>query len=378
MPRIPQGIRIAGLCGAQPKGLLAVQSPRRLAARTARRGTPGLIASGPGLSMPRLEKRHWQFSAESRCADGAEFAANLIRAEIAQPEDWVATRNIPKFLNRALCRVVGDRQSKIDYSFDISISLGPTPFNWRNDEEVDPRRILLTFRVVSTVSWVNLAPALEMLRAEHDLLPTIFYHWLDDSLSRWFRVYDVQEARWRWEMWSDAREEDEAERKEECALAGMPYEPACLEEPKLPAYIRTRARRIPVDISTLTRSPKATRLMQAARNLYRISRRAQHPSFDNRDREDLFPDTDPAIPLIALAFGEHDVITELLNMELETAGQVELEPWPIFKMDGTDPGSIRRAFRCARVALDTLEAGSLVLSLVPGFEPLTKHNPFGG
>jgi hypothetical protein len=110
----------------------------------------------------------------------------------------------------------------------------------------------------------------------------------------------------------------------------------------------------------------------------KISRHAHRPNFDHRDREDLFPDSDPAIPLIALAFGEHDVITELLNMELETAGQVELEPCPIFKMDGTDPGSIRRAFRCARVALDTLEAASLLLSLGPGFEPFTKHNPFGG
>jgi hypothetical protein len=329
--------------------------------------------------MPRLEKHHWQFSAESRCADGAEFAANLIQADVAGPQDWAATRDISKFLNRTLCRFVGDRRPRIDYSFDISISLGPTPSNWRNQEEVDPRRVLLTFRVASTVSWVNLAPALEMLRAEHDLLPTIFYHWLDDSLSRWFRVYDVREARWRWEMWSDVREEDEAERKEECALAGMPYEPSVLlEEPKLPAYIGTKPKRTPIDISVFAHTPETIRLMQAAQELYRISRDAHRPNFDHRDREDLFPDSDPAIPLIALAFGEHDVITELLNMELETAGQVELEPWPIFKMDGTDPGSIRRAFRCARVALDTLEAASLVLSLVPGFELLTKHNPFGG
>jgi hypothetical protein len=327
MPKIPSGLRIAGPGSAQPKGLFAAQSQRRLAARAAQRGTPGLIAPGPGLSIPWLEKHQWQFSAESRCADGAEFAANLIRAGIADPNDWAATQDIAKFLNRTLCRFVGDRRQKIDYSFDISISLGSTSSNWRNEEEVDPRRILLTFRVASTVSWVNLAPALEMLRAKHDLLATIFYRWLDDSLSRWFRVYDVREARWRWEMWSDVREEDEAERKEECALAGMPYEPSVLlEEPKLPAYIRTKPKRIPTDISVFAHTPKTIRLMQAAEELYRISRHAHRPNFDHRDREDLFPDSDPAIPLIALAFGEHDVITELLNMELETAGQVELEP----------------------------------------------------
>jgi hypothetical protein len=235
---------------------------------------------------------------------------------------------------------------------------------------------LLTFRVANTVSWVNLAPAIEMLRAEHDLLPTIFYHWLDDSLSRWFRVYDVQEARWRWEMWSDVPEEDEAERKEECALTGMPYEPSVwLEERKLPAYIRTKPKRIPIDISVFAHTPETIRLMQAIQDLYSISRHAHRPNFDHRDREDLLPDSDPPIPLIALTFGEHDVTTELLNMELETAGQVELEPWPIFKMDGTDPGSIRRAFRCARVALDTLEAASLVTVARAGVRTVDKAQP---
>ncbi len=72
------------------------------------------------------------------------------------------------------------------------------------------------------------------------------------------------------------------------------------------------------------------------------------------------------------------MITEFLNMELDGAGQVEPEPWPIIKMDGTDPGSIRLAFRQAGVALDTLEAAARVLVLVPGFEVMTKDNPYGG
>lgn len=53
------------------------------------------------------------------------------------------------------------------------------------------------------------------------------------------------------------------------------------------------------------------------------------------------------------------------------AGQVTLEPWPIFKMDGTDPGSIGNAFACAAVALDTLAAAARVLLLIPGFEPMS-------
>ena len=42
-------------------------------------------------------------------------------------------------------------------------------------------------------------------------------------------------------------------------------------------------------------------------------------------------------------------------------------------MDGTDPGSIRQAFRFATVALETLEAASRVFSLVPGFADATVY-----
>ncbi len=88
----------------------------------------------------------------------------------------------------------------------------------------------------------------------------------------------------------------------------------------------------------------------------------------------MFYDTDPAIPLTTLAFGDHDIVTEMLNMELETSGQVEPEPCPVLVIDGTDPASIRKSFRFADVALDTLAAASRTLSLVPGFEPSNKNN----
>ncbi len=312
-------------------------------------------------------------------SDGAEFAANLLRAGVAEPEDWEATRSIGGLLQRTLENFVGDRADVIDSAFDISVCLGTTASSWRDTDEINPRRVLITFRVAHTVGWVNLTPALDLLKAEHDVLPTVFYHWLRDSLSRWFRVFDVQEARWRWETWSEMRDEDEAERREECEREGVPYEPAeTLGEPKLPECIGRMPRGKLPEVLTLARSLQAARLVEAAHHLNRVSRRTQCPRFDAQDREDLFPDSEAPVPLTALAFGEHDVITEFLNMELDGAGQVEPEPWPIIKMDGTDPGSIRLAFRQARVALDTLEAAARVLVLVPGFEVMTKHNPYGG
>jgi hypothetical protein len=315
----------------------------------------------------------WQFSATR--GDGALFAANLLRAGIGRPEDWEASRNVGKFLEATLQRFVGDRAKEIDYAFDIALSLSTSPTNWRHPEEVDPHRILLTFRVAHTVGWVNLMPALTLLENEHELLPALFYHQLDHSLSRWFRVFDVQEAKCCWESWSERREEDEAERREECDREGIPFEPVPTpEEPRLPGCIRALPRSRVRNLQTLAKSPEAERLIGAATRLYQVSRRYRCPRIDAQDREDLFYDTDPAVPLISLAFGEHDVVTEMLNMELETSGQVEPEPWPILMIDGTDPASIRRAFRCAGCALETLVAAAQTLSLVPGFEPITRDD----
>ena len=374
MPRIARDFGTIGQSRRRPEGLLAASTPRRLAARAARPGTPGLIAPGPGFSLPRLEEPLWQFSPTRN--DGAAFAANLLRAGIAHPEDWEATRQIGKFLQKTLERFVGDRANEIDYGLDMAVSLTTSPMSWRQPEEIDPRRILLTFRVAHTVGWVNLTPALELLRAEHELLPTVFYHYLNNGVARWFRVFDIQEARYCWESWSERHEEDEAERKAECERDGTPFEPGqAPEEPRLPDCIGKLPRSKMPDPGKLARTEQATRLMEAVRQLHLTSRRARCPRLDSPEREDMFYDTDPAIPVMSLAFGEHDVVTEMLNMELETSGQVEPEPCPILLMDGTDPASIRRAFRCASVALDTLAAASRTLALVPGFEPMARENP---
>jgi hypothetical protein len=372
MSAITRSFRAAGTSRRRSQGLLATNSPRRLASRAARPGTPGLIAPGPGLTLPRIHENLWQFS--PRRGDGALFAANLLRAGIGRADDWELSRDIGKFLNATLERFVGARAKEIDYAFDVAISLSTSPTSWRRPEETDPRRILLTFRVAHTVGWVNLMPVLTLLEAEHELLPAFFYHRLNDSLSRWFRVFDVVEARYGRESWRERIEEDEAERKAECEQEGIPFEPqATSEEPRLPDCVRTLPRGRISKIPRLAGSPAARRLVQAVGRLFQVSRRTRCPKLDPQEREDMFYDTDPAVPLISLAFGEHDVVTEMLNMELETTGQVEPEPWPILMMDGTDPASIRRAFRYAGCALDTLVEASRTLSLVPGFEPMARE-----
>jgi hypothetical protein len=374
MSPIAPSFRAGGASRRRPQGLLATDTPRRLASRAARPGTPGLIAPGPGLSLPRIQETLWQFSPTR--GDGAFFAANLLRAGVGRPEDWEASRDIGKFLHATLERFVGDRAKDIDYAFDVAVTLSTSPTNWRQPEEIDPRRVLLTFRVAHTVGWVNLMPALKLLEEDHAALPALFYHRLNDSLSRWFRVFDVGEARYGWESWRERLEEDAAERKEECERDCIPFEPQpTSEEPRLPDCVKSRPRGRIRDLHALARSPEAQRLLEAIERLWRASRRDRCPKLDPQEREDMFYDTDPAVPMISLAFGEHDVVTEMLNMELETSGQVEPEPWPILLMDSTDPASIRKAFRCAGCVLDTLVEASRTLSLVPGFEPMTRETP---
>ena len=123
-------IRTAGSSCALPQGLLAAHSTRRLIARARRTGTPGLIAPGPGLCVPKLDQRHWRFSAGAGNADAAQFAANLLRVGVADPEQWRATRDIGRFLQRTLQEFIGARASIIDSAFDVSVSMGTNPSAW--------------------------------------------------------------------------------------------------------------------------------------------------------------------------------------------------------------------------------------------------------
>ncbi len=265
------------------------------------------------------------------------------------------------FLQRTLEDFVGERATLIDRAFSLYLTLSPTlDFYGGEQEKLKPERVLLSFQVIDTVAWVNLMPALELLAQEHALLPSFFYHSLQQAMSRWFRVFDLEDARWRWENWQEMRE------------AGEDEESLPLEEPALPACVEPALPELPQLALTLARSRRAKALIQAVESLAAISQRP-HPelvTLSEEDREEMYADSDPDVPMLALSFGEHDVITEFLNQEIETAGQVALEPWPTIKMVGTQPESIHDAFACANVALDTLAAAARVLLLVPGFQPL--------
>lgn len=358
----------------KPRGLLATATARRLAARARRPGTPGLIAPGPGFTIPQLRPEHCEFSARAASFYAAQFAQNLLRAGVAQASDWLATRNIGTFLERTLKQFVGERAQIVDRAFSLYLSLSPTVDRYDSqNEEPRPERVLLSFQVIDTVAWINLMPALDLLAKEHELLPSFFYHSLRNAMSRWFRVYDLEDARMRWDDWIEMRAEEEEYKKAECEREGVPYEPTVLpDEPAFPACVQSTSPELLQPAISLAREKRAKRLIHAVESLTDISRRPHPPlvMLSDEDREELYVESDPDVPMLALAFGNHDIVTEFLNEEIETAGQVVLEPWPTIKMDGTQVDSIRDAFACADIALDTLTAAARVLLLVPGYEPL--------
>jgi hypothetical protein len=375
MQRLASTLGTSRQSAPKPCGLLAKATARRLAAHARRPGTPGLIAPGPGFTIPQLRPEHSDFSARTASFYAAQFAQNLLRAGVAQPSDWFATRNIGNFLERTLKQFVGERAEIIDRAFSLYLSLSPTVDRYDSqDEEPRPERVLLSFQVTDTVAWVNLTPALELLAREHELLPSFFYHSLYEAMSRWFRVYDLQDARMRWDDWVEMRaEEEEEDKKTECEREGVPYEPAVLPgEPAFPACVQSTMPDIPQPAISLARRKRAKQLIQSVESLAEFSGRPHPPlvTLSDEDREELYVESDPDVPMLALAFGNHDIVTEFLNEEIETAGQVALEPWPTIKMDGTQVDSIRDAFACADIALDTLAAAARALLLVPGYEPL--------
>ena len=372
--------RLASILGTsrrgapKPCGLLATATARRLAARARRPGAPGLIAPGPGFTIPQLRPEHCEFSARAASFYEAQFAQNLLRAGVAQSSDWFVTRNIGTFLERTLKQFVGKRAEIVDRAFSLYLSLSSTVDRHdRQDEEPQPERVLLSFQVIDTVAWVNLMPALDLLAKEHELLPSFFYHSLREAMSRWFRVSDLDDARMRWDDWVEMRAEEEEYKKTECKREGVPYEPTVLPgEPAFPLCVQSTMPDLPQSAISLTRRKRAKQLIHAVESLTEISLRPHPPlvTLSDEDREELYVESDPDVPMLALAFGNHDIVTEFLNEEIETAGQVALRPWPTIKMDGTQVDSIRDAFACADIALDTLAAAARVLLLVPEYEPL--------
>src|SRR5581483_12485532 len=98
-----------------------------------------------------------------------------------------------------------------------------------------------------------------------------FYHSLRNAMSRWFRVYDLEDARMRWDDWVEMRAEEEEYKKAEGEREGVPYEPTVLpDEPAFPACVHSTTPDLPQSAASLAHRKRAKQLIDDVESLAEI------------------------------------------------------------------------------------------------------------
>ncbi len=333
---------------------------------------PWLIARGPSLRVPRLDRvalHHGSFESD---AAAARFARILIELGIASPHDWNRCSGDPaRFIGRALDRFVRSHgEAEIDGAFELSVTFSTDANEWReSEEEPDGSRLFLYMEAYSC-GFVNLGPALDLCEKDHPRLAVTFARLFLSSMGRHFRVYDDRDAQ---EHISYLEENyDPVEDRE--ALRALPDRnsilPACMKRRPL------GGRSLRATLSGMRPESRIARLLGATLELERISESARLPEIPEPIRE-LFYDCNPPVPVLLAIYQQGDAIEASFDDESQSMQEATPEPWPLIPFDGTDPKSTQQAFDCLGRVLDTLAAARRVLDLVPGWEPIDRKKERG-
>ena len=112
-------------------------------------------------------------------------------------------------------------------------------------------------------------------------------------------------------------------------------------------------------------NPLATKLIEAALNLDRVSAQAKRPELDDDIGQQL-SDCNPPLPCLLAVFAEPDAIAGCFDEEAEGMMEVTPEPNIIIPFDPTNTESVRDALHVFGVACQTIAAASRVIDLMPG------------
>jgi hypothetical protein len=334
----------------------------------ARARAPWLIAPGRSLTGPRLDQVSLRHSSFGRDAAAARFATILIELGIGSPADWTQRGREPaKFLRRTLDRFVAcHAESDIDSAFELSVSLSTAPHEWCETEvEPDGLQMFIYFEA-SSCGFVNLGPALAVCENVHPRLPVTFARLFLHGLSRVFRIYDDRDA----DVHLSILEENYDPEDDREALAALPN-----REKLLPPCMKQRplSRRAVTELTArLAPRNQAFRLLKAALELDRISRRVVLPDIPEPVRES-FCDCNLPLPILLAIYEQGDAVEACFDDESQSMLELMPEPQPLIPFDGTDPASTKLAFGCLSGALDTLAAAHRVLEQVPGWEPIPRE-----
>jgi len=333
---------------------------------------PWLIARGPSLGVPRLDRvalNHGSFGSD---AAAARFARVLIELGIANPHDWKRCSGEPaRFIGRTFDRFVRSHgEAETDGAFELSVTFSTDAHEWcESEDEPDGSRLFLYMEAYSC-GFVNLGPALALCEKEHPRLPVTLARGFLNSMGRHFRVYDDRDA----EEHISYLEENYDPTEDREALRALPDRNSIL-----PACMKRRPlcnRSLRVLLSRMTPGSRIARLLNAMLELERVSETVKLPEIPEPIRE-LFCDCNPPVPVLLSIYQQGDAIEASFDDESQSMQEATPEPWPLIPFDGTDPKSTEQAFGCLGGVLDTLAAARRVLDLVPGWEPIHRKKESG-
>jgi len=204
---------------------------------------------------------------------------------------------------------------------------------------------------------VTFGPTLELLEKVHPHLPATFFHLFVGALNRWTRVYDFRDAEERAETlreWA-AQEADADQYEIPDVQASIPpcLRQTALDENEL-AHLKDKIN-----------DPLATKLVEAALALGRVSAQAERPEL-SEDIGQQLSDCNPPLPCLLALFAEGDSVAAAFDEEAQGMLEVTPEPNLIIPFDPTNSEAIRDAFHVFGVACGTIAAAGRLIDLMPG------------
>jgi len=332
----------------------ATRRPTRLASSSQ------LMAQGAGLLLPRLTgvPLIHRVVADDRLA--VMLAKSLVELDIAVPGDWKRAECDPtSFIRITLERCIkAHGGSAIRRRFMLVAAVSDTPCEWTERDESKPSQLFLTVEPSeASCGCVTFGPTLELLEKVHPQLPTTFFNLFVGTLNRWIRTYDFRDAEERAETLREwAAQEPDADQ---------------YEIPDVQGSIPESMRQVPLDEHELAQlkdkisDPLATKLVEAALALDRVSAQAKRPEIGDDIGEQL-SDCNPPLPCLLALFAEGDGVEACFTEEADGMLEVTPEPNLVIPFDPTDTGSVRNSFHVFGVACETIAAASKVIDLMPG------------
>jgi hypothetical protein len=318
------------------------------------------MAQGGSLLLPRVAAVPLihRLVADDRLA--VILAKSLVELDIAMPGDWEGAEYDPtSFARLTLERWIKTHGGPaIRRRLLLVATISDTPCEWTDRDESKPNQLFLIVEPSeASCGCVTFGPTLELLEKVHPHLPATFFHLFVGALNRWTRVYDFRDAEERAETlreWA-AQEADADQYEIPDVQASIPpcMRQTALDENEL-AHLKDKIN-----------DPLATKLVEAALALDRVSAQAERPEL-SEDIGQQLSDCNPPLPCLLALFAEGDSVAAAFDEEAQGMLEVTPEPNLIIPFDPTNSEAVRDAFHVFGVACGTIAAAGRLIDLMPG------------